>query len=466
MRFKERPTEEKKRQGILDRVSDRIYESRWYRRLFLNRGMLADYLKLLHPGKRIELLLADHHRKKIREFLMGMALAVILLLAGVLWSFGQEKDREADWAQRPDYDAGDRQECWEVVREDGTKEEIRLNISERAYTREEAADYLEKGAAYLDDCILGENESADRVEYPLIFPEYIEEGNLSIQWFSGQPEILSSGGQISEDYMNENGTIIEVKAVLRCMSEEASYIRSFRVYPAKRDEKTMFYSRVLAELRKTELETREKEGFELPKEVDGEKILFQRKAGKELFFLAGLCLLAFVLLYGSRDEKISREIEKRSKQLLADYPELVSKLTVLLRAGLTVRTAFGKITADYRKQKEREGYGRYAYEELAIAYYEMTNGVPEDRACEGFGKRCGLLPYMRLGGLLAQNVRRGNKNLLEVLNQEAQEAFEERKRRARKAGEEAGTKMLVPMVLMLLVTILIVLYPAFSSFQI
>jgi len=72
---------------------------------------------------------------------------------------------------------------------------------------------------------------------------------------------------------------------------------------------------------------------------------------------------------------------------------------------------------------------------------------------------------MRLGGLLAQNSRKGNHKLLESLGQESREAFEEQKRRARKTGEEAGTRMLLPMVLMLVVTIVIILYPAFAAFQ-
>lgn len=136
-----------------------------------------------------------------------------------------------------------------------------------------------------------------------------------------------------------------------------------------------------------------------------------------------------------------------------------------MRAGLTVQTAFGRIAMDYRRRKEQEEIYRYAYEELTLSYYEMVNGISEGRACEQYGKRCGLLPYMRLGGLLAQNSRKGNHKLLESLGQESREAFEEQKRRARKTGEEAGTRMLLPMVLMLVVTIVIILYPAFAAFQ-
>ena len=49
---------------------------------------------------------------------------------------------------------------------------------------------------------------------------------------------------------------------------------------------------------------------------------------------------------------------------------------------------------------------------------------------------------------------------------EAIQAFEDRKARARRLGEEAGTKLLLPMFLMLTVVLVIVIVPAFLSMQI
>lgn len=428
--------------------------------------MLEEHLKLLYPGKRPEEVLEAYHRKKLSEFLTGAVLVLVLLLSGVLWNIWQRQESRVRWAERPEYHAGERQGLWEVEREDGTVQDVGLSISERFYTEEEAQERLKEAVGFLEKEILGENKSSDRVEYPLVFPEEIGPDKIMVQWFSERPEILSSRGDIASDYLEEKGTLVPVRAVLSFQSQEMSYDRTFRVYPVKREADELFFTKVEAALREAEQGSREKEGFALPKEIDGESIVFRKKGGKELFLLAGLCLIIVLLLYISRDEKINREVSVRKEQLLNDYPDLVSKLTVLLRAGLTVKASFGKITADYRRRKEREGIYRYVYEELTITYYEMANGVPEGKAYEQFGRRCGLIPYMRLGGLLAQNIRKGNKRLLMFLNQEAQEAFEERKRRAKKAGEEAGTRMLVPMVLMLLVTILIILYPAFSSFYI
>lgn len=67
---------------------------------------------------------------------------------------------------------------------------------------------------------------------------------------------------------------------------------------------------------------------------------------------------------------------------------------------------------------------------------------------------------------MSQNLRKGTKGLVQLLRIDALQAFEERKTRARRLGEEAGTKLLLPMFLMLSVVLVIVVVPAFLSMQI
>ena len=72
----------------------------------------------------------------------------------------------------------------------------------------------------------------------------------------------------------------------------------------------------------------------------------------------------------------------------------------------------------------------------------------------------------KFGMLLSQNLRKGTKGLTNLLQREAQEAFEERKNMAKKLGEEAGTKLMIPLFLMLAVVFVIVTVPAFLTIQI
>ena len=52
-----------------------------------------------------------------------------------------------------------------------------------------------------------------------------------------------------------------------------------------------------------------------------------------------------------------------------------------------------------------------------------------------------------------------------MLEKESDDAFKERKLLAKKLGEEASTKMLVPLMLMMIVVMAIIIAPAVLSFK-
>ena len=85
-------------------------------------------------------------------------------------------------------------------------------------------------------------------------------------------------------------------------------------------------------------------------------------------------------------------------------------------------------------------------------------------AYERFGRRCRIPSYNKLAAMLSQNMRKGAANLPLLLKEEAADAFEERKHSARKQGEKAGTKLLVPMMMLLGMTMVIIMVPAFQTY--
>ena len=96
----------------------------------------------------------------------------------------------------------------------------------------------------------------------------------------------------------------------------------------------------------------------------------------------------------------------------------------------------------------------------------MESGITEAESYERFGKRCNMPEYMRFGVLLSQNIRKGTKGLNHILRLEAAQAVENRKATVRKYGEEAGTRLLLPMFIMFSVVLVMVIVPAFLSLQI
>ena len=53
--------------------------------------------------------------------------------------------------------------------------------------------------------------------------------------------------------------------------------------------------------------------------------------------------------------------------------------------------------------------------------------------------------------------------MLRLLDYEVEDAFRERKENAKALGEEAGTKLLLPMMLMMVIVFALILYAAFYS---
>ena len=94
----------------------------------------------------------------------------------------------------------------------------------------------------------------------------------------------------------------------------------------------------------------------------------------------------------------------------------------------------------------------------------MDSGISEAETYRRFGERCGQVKYKTLSTLLIQNLQKGSRYLSDLLEKEAVEAWEERKRKARVLGEAAATKLLLPMILMLLVVMAVIMLPAGLSF--
>ena len=74
-----------------------------------------------------------------------------------------------------------------------------------------------------------------------------------------------------------------------------------------------------------------------------------------------------------------------------------------------------------------------------------------------------MLCYLKFSALLVQNLKKGSDDLLRLMDMEASDAFIKRKEQARILGEEAGTKLLLPMFIMFTVVIVIIMFSAFQS---
>ena len=132
-----------------------------------------------------------------------------------------------------------------------------------------------------------------------------------------------------------------------------------------------------------------------------------------------------------------------------------------------MRNSIRLIANTYEKKKEKGQVKekRKAYEEMIIAKKKLGNGMGEITVYEEMASNIKDRTYTRFINIIIQNIKNGNKDIKNILNLEVQDALLERKQRAKKLGEEASTKLVLPLMLMLLTIMIIIMVPAFMGMQ-
>ena len=177
-----------------------------------------------------------------------------------------------------------------------------------------------------------------------------------------------------------------------------------------------------------------------------------------------LGVIIAILLFILKDNDLKKEVEQRDRQMQNDYPEIVSKLLLYYGTGLSMKGIIEKMVKGYEAEKKEEHkLYRYAYEELTMCWIKIKSGVSESVAMNEYGERCKLHCYIKLAGLVEQNMRRGTKDLTFTLKNELKEAMNEKKNNLLRNGGQISTKLLGPMIIMLLISVVIIMVPAFMS---
>lgn len=400
---------------------------------------------------------------------MLLVSAFLLVMGAIVFAMDARRSatRIEEGLPRNGYGQGSRMVELTAAMEGGIRTDISVEVSERAYTKDEIQELFRRCAAVLDKTILGENESLDRIETNMDLAAEVPGEPVDVSWELDRYDVMNVYGEIQPRGLDREGTMVNLKAILTYQEDEtqqALYECTAMVYPRALSKEQEKKASLEETIQKQDQDTQTKERLALPRQVGGEKVSYYPRLDPRGLVIMVLAVLTGFLLYAKEKQDRERLRRERKEQMIRDYPEVVSKLTLFLGAGMTVKRAWKKIVQDYEAAREAKGE-RCIYEEMAQTCREMDSGIMESESYERFGRRCQVQEYMRLGALLSQNLRKGTKGLTQMLRMEAIQAFEERKARAKRLGEEAGTKLLAPMFLMLAVVLVIVIVPAFLSIQ-
>lgn len=343
-----------------------------------------------------------------------------------------------------------------------------VTIPEKVYSKKEAADIFKKVKEQLIVKVLGNNPSLDKVSEDLDFIEEIEGYPVTISYQSNKEDVITSTGQVNNYTDEKNNTIVSILTLLELGDFTEEYEFSVNVIVPEEKSELWWNKAVSWMVSKKVVSGENSNEIKLPNQIGGESITFFKKAEQRPWWLlSGVPVVAVILCYGVyEDEKKGRR--RKEEILIKQYPELVSRMCLYVQAGMNCKSAIKKMVEDYEIQKKtRKGKQKnrdFGYEELCKTYYEMKSGSSEHKAYSAMGERIGLVEYRRFAMLLIQQLEKGSKTFIQSLQQETVEAFEKKKRMAREAGEKAGTKLLLPMGLMLFLTLVIIMVPAIFSF--
>ena len=393
-----------------------------------------------------------------KRLFISILLIIALFAVGVVVMVAVDRNNYEYLTElvRPESGEADREYALEVLCGD-RQSNITVYIEPAAMEKEQLERLFDEAWNELERKLLGENLSVNSITQPLELVSELPEYNMSVEWFIENREVVDYWGDI---HQTEEPCSVQLTASLTYggnAEEEAVIVREHTYelivlpYTREQRERMELYEFILEADRKNSLE----KNIVLPDMYEGEKIMYRRI--KEQSYIGILILLVSVpfLLYikGITDNKQKKK--RLEDEYIREYPEIISRLSLLIGAGMTPYNAFIRICSD--------GKGE-AYEQLKNMIKRIQSGKSERLEYADFGRIFKVQCYSRLGTMLEQNVVRGNERLRQMLRDECMEAFEERKARARKAGEQAGTKLLMPMMMMLIVVMVIIMVPAFMSF--
>lgn len=418
----------------------------------------------LNPGKDKDKLYEDYQKKKM--VLMGLIVMIGFVSALSLHLSSRMETKLAEGARliRNEWGAGDFKIIL-LARTEGWNRKISLSVRERQYTAAEKEELMKELWSILSELIKGKNQDLRHVTTNLNLVTSVKGYPFRISWESGNQDRIESTGTVNRQGILKGGEWVTLRAFIKDKQQEVNDVFEINVFllPETLTEEETFFRQLENELVREEMEDDSKKQLILPQSLDGKLINWKEQKKEYSFLIFLLFLLGAVITGRGMDRDLKKGIQKRNGQLMSEYAGFVSMLRLYLMAGLTIRNAFAKIADDYETQKKTQGK-KYLYQEIKTLCYQLENGMEEEQVYQQWGQRCGEMRYRRLSFLLGVHLKQGNSQLIQLLAQEAYTAQEDRRNYARKIGEEAGTKLLFPMIMMLAVVMMLVLLPAYIGF--
>ena len=424
---------------------------------------IAEMLMGLNPGRDGRILIQEYYIDKLSKIILAI-LAGILLVSAVVVSESNNKILDEENRLIRNGYGKNKYEAVLIASTEDKQMEVNIEVEEQLYREEELDRMYAECLEELKRILPGTNESLMQVRGQINTVSAIEGYPFSILWESSNYSVLHNDGSPGEAKIPSEGVECELTAYLtyKDYNREAKF--QICLYPPILSEEENRLNEIIASIRQKQEETQYDAYLQLPTSNNACPISWKEPCNPLGAMLAALLAVAILGIWIGIDNDLAKKYKRRNQLLNLEYSEFVSKLQLLIGSGMTLRTAFDRMGDDYKALLKEGESNRFVYDELLICLKRIRDGASESEAYDYFGRKCNLLSYKKLMSLLNQNLKKGTSGLLYALSNETKAAFEERKQIARRMGEEAQTKLLFPMIIMLGIVMIIIMVPAYLSF--
>lgn len=166
----------------------------------------------------------------------------------------------------------------------------------------------------------------------------------------------------------------------------------------------------------------------------------------------GVVIIVLIIWY--LDETMKDKLTDRRDELIKDFPQVLSKLTLLVNSGMVLREAWRNVA------EKGEGV---LYDEMRKTCDEMNQGVSELDAYHNFAERCEVKEIKRFTSSVTQNMTKGNAELTKFLLEMSEEMWNEKRNMVRRQAEAANSKLLIPTVMIFAGILVVIMVPMFTN---
>lgn len=421
---------------------------------FFSKKMIT--VRKLNPNENPSVLAYNLYAKRISSCLLILLTLSLFGLVFTLCNLVIPKENITS-LNRPD-DGSDSTHYKILVSSDDESETIDIEVSKKIYEYGEIIAIFDKHRDEIIKAFLNTNDSPANICYDLSFPSSIGDENINLSWQPQDLSLIDLNGHLVYENISESGTPTTVSVLMKLDDIEATMDISVTLYKQIKTDSS------LNDIISSYIENNSdpySDTVLLPATIGNKSFSYTLPSDNTDYIFLLLSFAGIILIMVISKNETKTALQKRKEQLMSDYPDIVSKLLLLLNAGLNIKNAVKKISADYLSNEKLKGH--YAYEELVITLNLIDSGISEAGSYHDYGKRCGTMEYIKLGALLEQNLHSGSKELRVLLTSEVSEAFENHKASVITKSKQAETKLIFPMILILIVIMLLIMVPAFTN---